>query len=45
MMRTLIIPSAIVVVFLFGAATLMATAPVLEPSAIKPTPVLSLIHI
>ena len=39
MMRTLIIPSAIVVVFLFGAATLMATAPVLEPSAIKPTPV------
>lgn len=39
MMRTLIIPLAIVVVFLFGAATLMATAPVLEPSTIKPTPV------
>jgi len=39
MMRTLIIPSAIVLVFLFGAATLMATAPVLQPSETKPIPV------
>lgn len=39
MMRTLIIPSAIVLVFLFGAATLMATAPVLQPNETKPIPV------
>lgn len=39
MMRTFIIPAGIVVVFLFGAVTLMATAPVLEPAAKKPVPV------
>jgi RND family efflux transporter MFP subunit len=38
MMRTFIIPLIIVVVFLFGAVTLMATAPVLEPTAQKPIP-------
>lgn len=38
MMRTFIIPAIIVVVFLFGAVTLMATAPVLEPTAQKPIP-------
>jgi len=38
MMRTFIIPLIIVVVFLFGAVTLMATAPVLEPAAQKPIP-------
>jgi RND family efflux transporter MFP subunit len=39
MIRTFVIPSAIVAAFLFGAATLMATAPELEPSNIKPVPV------
>ena len=39
MIRTLVIPSAIVMAFLFGAATLMATAPELEPSNIKPVPI------
>ena len=39
MIRTIVIPSAIVIAFLFGAATLMATAPELEPSSIKPLPV------
>ena len=38
MMRTFIIPLIIVVVFIFGAAGLMATAPVLEPTAKKPVP-------
>jgi len=38
MMRTFVIPLAIVVVFLFGAVTLMATAPVLEPTSQKPVP-------
>lgn len=38
MMRTFVIPLVIIVVFLFGAATLMATAPVLEPAATKPVP-------
>lgn len=38
MMRTFIIPLIIVVFFLFGAVTLMATAPVLEPTAQKPIP-------
>jgi len=38
MMRTFVIPFAIVVVFLFGGVTLMATAPALEPSAQKPVP-------
>ena len=49
MIRTLIIPLGIVVVFIFGAATLMATAPVLEPQGKTPVPmtvrILSLIHI
>ncbi|MDG2276441.1 MAG: efflux RND transporter periplasmic adaptor subunit [Pseudomonadales bacterium] len=36
MMRTLIIPAIIVMVFVFGGATLMATAPVLEPAPIAP---------
>ena len=36
MMRTLIIPAIIVVIFAFGAVTLMATAPVLEPTAAEP---------
>ncbi len=39
MIRTFVIPIAIVIAFLFGAATLMATAPELEPSSIKPVPV------
>jgi RND family efflux transporter MFP subunit len=39
MMRALIIPAAIVLVFIFGAATLMATAPVLQPSAAQATPI------
>lgn len=39
MIRTIVIPSAIVIAFLFGAAKLMATAPELEPSSIKPVPV------
>lgn len=38
MMRTFVIPLAIIIAFGFGAATLMATAPVLEPTAQKPTP-------
>ncbi|NKB99053.1 MAG: efflux RND transporter periplasmic adaptor subunit [Pseudomonadales bacterium] len=36
MMRTFIIPAIIIVVFVFGGATLMATAPVLEPAPITP---------
>ncbi|MFT5691661.1 MAG: RND family efflux transporter MFP subunit [Oceanicoccus sp.] len=39
MMRILVIPLIIVVVFVFGAMTLMATAPVLEPSTKKPIPI------
>ena len=39
MMRTFIIPLFIVVVFSFGAMTLMATAPVLKPAATKPVPI------
>ncbi len=39
MMRTIIIPLIILVVFAFGAITLMATAPVLEPTAQTPVPV------
>ncbi len=39
MMRVFVIPLIIVVVFIFGAMTLMATAPVLEPSNIKPIPI------
>ena len=38
MMRTFIIPIVIVIIFLFGAATLMATAPELVPAATKPVP-------
>lgn len=38
MIRTFIIPGVILVVFIFGAATLMATAPVLEPAAPVPIP-------
>lgn len=38
MIRTLLIPFAILVVFFFGAMTLMATAPNLEPVARAPTP-------
>ncbi|MEM7016172.1 MAG: efflux RND transporter periplasmic adaptor subunit [Pseudomonadota bacterium] len=38
MIRTFIIPFIIVVVFLLGAMTLMATAPVLEPAEQKPVP-------
>ncbi|MFT7652570.1 MAG: RND family efflux transporter MFP subunit [Limisphaerales bacterium] len=38
MIRTLFIPLAIVVVFVFGAMTLMATAPNLEPVARAPIP-------
>ncbi len=36
MMRTLIVPFVIVLLFSFGAMTLMATAPVLEPTAREP---------
>ena len=36
MMRTFIIPGVIIVIFLFGAMTLMATAPVLEPAPMAP---------
>ena len=36
MMRTFLIPGGIILVFLFGAATLMATAPVLIPAPITP---------
>ena len=38
MLRTFVIPTAIVLLFLSGAATLMATAPVLEPANDTPTP-------
>ena len=38
MIRTFIIPLIIIVVFAFGAAALMATAPVLEPAAQTPIP-------
>jgi len=43
MMRTFILPVIIVVVFLMGAATLMATSPMLEPTA--KTPVLTKVRI
>jgi RND family efflux transporter MFP subunit len=38
MMRTFVIPTVIVLVFLSLAATLMATSPVLEPSSDRPEP-------
>ena len=38
MIRTFVIPTAIVLLFLSVAATLMATAPVLEPANETPTP-------
>ncbi len=39
MMRTLVIPFIILLVFIFGAVTLMATAPVLEPAEQTPVPI------
>ncbi|MEH6559371.1 MAG: efflux RND transporter periplasmic adaptor subunit [Oceanicoccus sp.] len=39
MMRTLVMPLIIVVTFIFGAAALMATSPVLEPTAKIPVPI------
>ena len=36
MTRTFILPGFILLAFFFGAATLMATAPVLEPQPIAP---------
>jgi len=38
MMRTFIVPLIIIIAFSFGAVTLMATAPVLGPTAQKPIP-------
>ena len=38
MIRTLLIPLGILTAFIFGAATLMATAPTLAPEAVKPAP-------
>ncbi len=38
MIRTLLIPLGILTAFIFGAATLMATAPTLTPEAVKPAP-------
>ena len=38
MIRTLVIPIGILAIFIFGAATLMATAPKLAPEAVKPAP-------
>ena len=38
MIRTLLIPLGILATFIFGAATLMATAPTLTPEPVKPTP-------
>ncbi|RPG33141.1 MAG: efflux RND transporter periplasmic adaptor subunit [Gammaproteobacteria bacterium TMED92] len=38
MMRTLLIPLSILAIFIFGAATLMATAPSLTPESVTPTP-------
>jgi len=43
MMRTFILPLIIVVVFMLGAATLMATSPMLEPTA--QTPVLTKVRV
>jgi RND family efflux transporter MFP subunit len=39
MMRTFVMPLIIVVTFICGAAVLMATSPVLEPTAKKPVPI------
>jgi RND family efflux transporter MFP subunit len=39
MLRTLLIPLAIVLVFVFGAGVLMATAPTLQPSSRVPVPI------
>lgn len=39
MMRTIVIPVIIVAVFMVGAAILMATSPVLEPTSQKPVPI------
>lgn len=38
MIRTLLIPLGILAIFIFGAATLMATAPSLTPESVTPTP-------
>ena len=38
MIRTLLIPVGILATFLFGAATLMATAPTLTPESVAPAP-------
>ncbi|GIS19144.1 MAG: hypothetical protein CM15mP120_10600 [Pseudomonadota bacterium] len=38
MLRNLLIPVGILATFLFGAATLMATAPTLTPEPWAPTP-------
>ena len=38
MIRTVLIPLGILATFLFGAATLMATAPTLTPESVAPTP-------
>ncbi|MEC7414576.1 MAG: efflux RND transporter periplasmic adaptor subunit [Pseudomonadota bacterium] len=38
MLRNLLIPVGILATFLFGAATLMATAPTLTPESVTPTP-------
>ena len=38
MLRNLLIPVGILATFLFGAATLMATAPTLTPESVAPTP-------
>ena len=38
MTRTLLIPLGILAAFIFGAATLMATAPTLTPEAVTPAP-------
>ncbi|RZO71773.1 MAG: efflux RND transporter periplasmic adaptor subunit [OM182 bacterium] len=39
MIRTVLIPVLIVIFFLFGAVTIMATAPVLEPKTTTPIPI------
>ncbi|MGD8832282.1 MAG: efflux RND transporter periplasmic adaptor subunit [Pseudomonadales bacterium] len=38
MMRKLVIPAAILVASVFGAVTLLATSPELEPTAVEPVP-------
>ena len=38
MMRKLVIPALVVIASIFGAVTLLATSPQLEPSAVDPIP-------